>query len=221
MINTPSSLQEMIVQLNSWRGLAQERPQADEAILEEVKAAQLIDAQAPQADKATAGSQPISLLDQTKELYNCSTLLKELQVQLEESKSKDCQVAMCVIAIDGFDVIVEKYGALAADAVTQVVAKAVSAELPEKSLLGRYNKQQLILVLLDMDATAASLLADRLREGISSQAIAHNWQRFSVTASVGIAFFPDQAQEHNELIALAIKAARSAIARGGDRVVVV
>jgi len=221
MINTPSSLQEMIGQLNSWMGLAYEGHQVDETILEEVKAAQLTNTEDSQATKADYGSQSMPLLDQTKILYNYQAFLKELQGQLKENKSKEQQVAICVIAIDGFEAIVEKYGALTADTVMQIVAKTIRAELSEKSLFGRYDKQQLILVLPDIDAAAAALFADRLLRCIGGQTIAHNWQRFSVTASIGIAYFPDQAQEHNELIALAIKAARNATVRGGDRVVVV
>jgi GGDEF domain-containing protein len=56
---------------------------------------------------------------------------------------------------------------------------------------------------------------------MGNQVISHNWQSFSATASVGLAEFPDHANEYDELIARATEMMEHAIERGGDRVVAV
>ena len=46
----------------------------------------------------------------------------------------------------------------------------------------------------------------------------HNWQSFSVTASVGVASFPAHAESYDELLARSVEALEFALERGGDRV---
>jgi PleD family two-component response regulator len=43
----------------------------------------------------------------------------------------------------------------------------------------------------------ASLVGERIRLRVNSQAINHNGQNFSVTASIGVATFPDHANEYD------------------------
>jgi hypothetical protein len=50
------------------------------------------------------------------------------------------------------------------------------------------------------------LVGERIRLRVNSQAINHNGQNFSVTASIGVATFPDHANEYDLLIACAIEA---------------
>ena len=63
------------------------------------------------------------------------------------------------------------------------------------------------------------MVGERIRQRIGNQAIVHNWQNFSVTASVGVSTFPDHAAEYDELIACSMEALETALIRGGDRVV--
>ncbi|HNM50511.1 MAG TPA: hypothetical protein PKN86_12430, partial [Candidatus Obscuribacter sp.] len=60
---------------------------------------------------------------------------------------------------------------------------------------------------------------ERIRQRVGNQAIVHNWHNFSVTASVGVASFPEHASDYDVLIACAIEALDTALVRGGDRVV--
>jgi diguanylate cyclase (GGDEF)-like protein len=82
----------------------------------------------------------------------------------------------------------------------------------------KYHEQTFAVVLPGADAGAASMVAERIRQRVGNQAISHNWNNFSVTASIGVAAFPAHAAAYDELIARALEALKYAAIRGGDRV---
>jgi diguanylate cyclase (GGDEF)-like protein len=99
-----------------------------------------------------------------------------------------------------------------------VVANVLRGALRELDIPAKYADQQFCIVLPGTTVAGASLVAERIRQRIGNQAIAHNWQSFSVTASIGVAAYPSDATEYDELIARSIEAMGYAINRGGDRV---
>jgi len=160
----------------------------------------------------------LALLDSMTELYNHRTFLKELKAELNRAKRYGHHVALCMIGIDGMDGIRAHYGTLTVDAVAKVAANVIRETIREVDIAARYSNNEFVLVLPQTNAAGAALTAERLRVRCGNQAINHNWQTFSVTASVGVATFPQNASNYDELIARAWEALDYARARGGDRV---
>ncbi|MBA3857305.1 MAG: hypothetical protein C0507_10400 [Cyanobacteria bacterium PR.3.49] len=160
----------------------------------------------------------LALLDSMTELYNHRTFLKELKAELNRAKRYGHHVALCMIGIDGMDGIRAHYGTLTVDAVAKVAANVIREGIREVDIAARYSNNEFVLALPQTNAAGAALLAERLRVRCGNQAINHNWQAFSVTASVGVATFPQNASNYDELIARAWEALDYARARGGDRV---
>jgi len=160
----------------------------------------------------------LALLDSLTELYNHRTFLKELKAELNRAKRYGQHVALCMLGIDGMDGIRAHYGTLTVDAVAKVTANVIREGIREVDMAARYSINEFVLVLPQTNAAGAALTAERLRVRCGNQAINHNWQTFSVTASVGVATFPQNASAYDELIARAWEALDYARARGGDRV---
>lgn len=160
----------------------------------------------------------LALLDSLTELYNHRTFLKELKAELNRAKRYGQHVALCMLGIDGMDGIRAHYGTLTVDAVAKVTANVIREGIREVDMAARYSINEFALVLPQTNAAGAALTAERLRVRCGNQAINHNWQTFSVTASVGVATFPQNAGAYDELIARAWEALDYARARGGDRV---
>jgi diguanylate cyclase (GGDEF)-like protein len=160
----------------------------------------------------------LALLDSLTELYNHRTFLKELKAELNRAARYGQHVAIIMLGIDGIDGIRAHYGALTVDAVSKVTATVIREGIREVDLAARYSGNEFIIALPQTNAAGAALLAERLRVRCGNQAINHNWQTFSVTASVGVATFPQNGTAYDELIARAWEALDYARARGGDRV---
>ncbi len=160
----------------------------------------------------------LALLDSLTELYNHRTFLKELKAELGRAARYGQHVAVIMLGIDGIDGIRAHYGILTVDAVSKVTANVIREGIREVDLAARYSANEFVLALPQTNAAGAALLAERLRVRLGNQAINHNWQTFSVTASVGVATFPQNGSAYDELIARAWEALDYARARGGDRV---
>ncbi len=160
----------------------------------------------------------LALLDPSTELYNHRAFVKELKAELARAKRYKHSTSMCLISIDNFDQIVRDYGALTADAIQKVVANVIRTCVRETDIPAKYSSIQFGIVFPQTNAAGASLVAERMRQRIGNQAIVHNWQNFSVTASVGVATHPDHAHEYDELIARSLEGLEYATNRGGDRV---
>ncbi|HEY9678300.1 MAG TPA: GGDEF domain-containing protein [Drouetiella sp.] len=194
----------------------------DQAMLNRVR--DIEKASTPAAQMATISSargediERLALIDGLTELYNYKTFLKELKAEVGRSQRYKHSVALCLMAIDDFEAVTQQYGPLTGDAVMKVVANVLRGAVRELDIPAKYSDNQFCVVLPQTHAAGASLLAERIRQRIGNQAITHNWQSFSVTASLGVAAYPTHAEEYDELIARASEALEYAIARGGDRV---
>lgn len=160
----------------------------------------------------------LALLDPLTELYNHRNFLKELKSELSRAGRYGQHVALIMMGIDGIEGIRAHYGTLTVDAVSKVAANVIREGIREVDLAARYSSNEFVLALPQTNAAGAALLAERLRVRCGNQAINHNWQTFSVTASLGVATFPQNGSAYDELIARAWEALDYARARGGDRV---
>lgn len=160
----------------------------------------------------------LALIDSLTELYNHRTLLKELKSELNRARRYQQCVSVLMLGVDGLDAIKSQFGPLTFDAVQRVVAHVVRDGIREVDFGSRYTQNEFVIVLPQTIPSGAALSAERIRQRIGNQAIVHNWQTFSVTASIGVVSFPQNGKEYDQLLARALEALEYARERGGDRV---
>jgi len=164
------------------------------------------------------GMDRLSLLDPLTELYNFRTFMKELKAELNRAKRYKQSCAIVLLTVDNFEGVVQQHGYLTGDAVLRVVANVLRTTLREADIPAKYGSQEFAIILPQTEPAGAAITAERVRKRIGNQAIAHNWQSFSVTASVGVASFPIHAEKYDEVLARCLEALHYAMERGGDRV---
>lgn len=163
----------------------------------------------------------LALLDPLTDLYNSRTFIKELKAELNRARRYQHAVALCMISIDNFEYLAKQYGPITADAILKIIGNAIKHGIREVDISGRYDKHQFIVALSKTGISGGAIVAERIRQRIAAQGISYNWESFSLTASFGVASYPEQATEYAELIAFALDAMEHATARGGDRVLAV
>ena len=116
------------------------------------------------------------------------------------------KVALCFIDLNYFKTINDSYGHKAGDAVLVHVAKAISAVIRESDMAARLGGDEFVVLLGGVNNLDDTL---RIRHEIQ-QAIARPFlfqgRDLSVTASVGVALFPDDAGQIDDLICSADEA---------------
>ncbi len=108
--------------------------------------------------------------------------------------------------IDHFKSVNDGHGHPAGDAVLRGVAKLLAGEARETDVVARYGGEEFALVLPETDSAAARSLAERIRVAVEGASFQTDGGNLRVTLSLGIATFPETAQQKQGLIDLADQA---------------
>ena len=109
------------------------------------------------------------------------------------------KVAVMFVDLDGFKAVNDDFGHEAGDHVLAQVATRLRACVRASDTAARIGGDEFMVVLVGLrDAEAAGQIADGIVEAVS-QPIAFASTTLTVGASVGIALFPDHAQDTNAL----------------------
>ncbi len=163
----------------------------------------------------------LALLDSLTELYNSRTFQKEIKDEVVRARRYKRPVSLCMLTIDDFKDISRQYGALMSDHVLKMAAQCVRSAMRDVDIPARYTADEFAVILPETNGANALVVAERIRQRIGNQSVAFNVKELKLTASLGVATFPTQARECEELIARCSQALELALERGGDCVCVV
>jgi len=134
-----------------------------------------------------------------------------------ESGPDGTALALMFIDLDGFKQINDEFGHDAGDAVLKTVSRRLAALMRKGDTAGRLGGDELVAVLPGVAShEEARRIAQQLLSSIR-QPIPADGQIYRVTASIGIALFPEAASGVIELMRAADKAMYAAKRAGGDR----
>ncbi len=113
------------------------------------------------------------------------------------------------------------YGHLAGDAVLAEIGRTINESIREYDVAGRFGGEEFAIVLPDTDQSAALAIAERLRHAVATRAIdvPGSQTAISVTMSLGLACFPEDATTTDELTHAADVAVYQAKLQGRNCVV--
>lgn len=140
--------------------------------------------------------------------------LKSFSKKFEEAfNNVNSGVSLILLDLDFFKKINDKYGHQAGNEILQHVADVLMQFQEESRTVARYGGEEFVLLLPDVEKKAAGLIAEDIRRTIADteyeirQGInCEETQIIKLTASVGVANYPEDCCEADELIAIADKA---------------
>ena len=138
-------------------------------------------------------------------------------LEREWSRSARSGQPFCVIMIDldQFKPVNDRHGHLEGDRVLSTVAKALSQDVRQSSVVARYGGDEFSVLVPDATAQEAKVLSERLRLNIVNNPFLASHQ---VTASFGIGSFPEHGTTHEEILHVADAGMFLAKHEGGNRV---
>jgi diguanylate cyclase (GGDEF)-like protein len=139
-----------------------------------------------------------------------------LRCLLEHALATRCDtVSVIMLDLDHFKRFNDSRGHLAGDSVLRAVSSIVRQSVREADLPARYGGEELCVVLPGRSLHEASVVAERLRARIE-----HELGGEGVTASFGVAAFPQHGQTRLELLSAADQALYASKRTGRNRVTV-
>jgi len=160
-----------------------------------------------------------ALVDSLTGLANRRSLEDTLRIQLARAERFGEEISLVLADLDDFKRVNDRYGHPAGDEVLRAFAGALTGTARVMDVAGRWGGEEFALVLPATDAPGAARLAERARAAIESESLETEEGRVAVTASFGVASFPE-CRELRELIAAADSALYAAKRDGKNRVVI-
>jgi len=142
-------------------------------------------------------------------------LEESLIEQLEKANTIGEKLSIIMFDLDNFKGINDSFGHQTGDQVLEDLCKIIMGAIRQQDLCGRYGGEEFIVILPNTGSQEALKVAERLRATVEKRRILG--EKRSVTVSMGIATFPDQAQWQQELIEKADQALYVAKEKGRNR----
>jgi len=129
-------------------------------------------------------------------------------------------MGLVMLDVDHFKDFNDSYGHQTGDRVLQELARVLVNTVRNVDLVARYGGEEFAIILLEIDRAKVLEVAGRLRKSVEELEVnSVQGQKLRITASFGLACFPDDAQDKSTLIQLADEALYRAKESGRNRIV--
>ncbi|MDQ3399015.1 MAG: diguanylate cyclase, partial [Deinococcota bacterium] len=133
-------------------------------------------------------------------LPNRALFYKELDEALKESKRSGKTVGLLYLDLDGFKFVNDSLGHSSGDSLLQAVALRLTASLRKKDMVSRLGGDEFIMILSRLrQPQDAAFVAQKILDSLAQPFLLAG-HKLTVSASIGIASYPDDAQEAEALI---------------------
>jgi diguanylate cyclase (GGDEF)-like protein len=122
--------------------------------------------------------------------------------------------------IDHFKIINDTYGHKVGDKVLEVLGVILKANVRDKDIVARYGGEEFMILLPNTSKLDAQKVAERIRKEIEETPLTEIGGPERFTASFGIAGFPEDGQDINDLFLKVDQALYEAKKLGRNRVIV-
>jgi diguanylate cyclase (GGDEF)-like protein len=149
-------------------------------------------------------------------LANSRSIRESLARMVAQAGRTFTSMSAVMFDLDHFKQINDGYGHERGDELLGAVGDLASSAVRASDVVGRYGGEEFLALLPSTDRDGALEAAEKLRRAISALSISGLPQ--TVTASFGVAVYPDDAVEPDELLRKADRALYKAKAAGRNRV---
>lgn len=142
----------------------------------------------------------LAITDSLTGLYNKRYFYERIAEIMSRAERYEQELAVMMIDLDRFKKINDTYGHPAGDFVLREVSRTLRESLRKIDLLARFGGEEFVVVLDGSDAEKALDKAEELRERVSELRFETERGEFRIHISVGIALFPEDSRQHDELL---------------------
>jgi diguanylate cyclase (GGDEF)-like protein/PAS domain S-box-containing protein len=151
-------------------------------------------------------------------LFNRRYLEDTFERELIRAARLDRPVSVVMGDLDHFKAVNDTYGHQAGDEVLREFGRLLRLHARGSDIYCRYGGEEFLLVLPDMTEETACERAEQLRMAIAAAPILYGESSIRVTASFGVATFPQHGNTGDDLIAAADDALYTAKESGRDQI---
>lgn len=159
----------------------------------------------------------LSQTDDLTKLHNARYLRQFLLNEIRRARRYGSNVSALFLDLDDFKRVNDAHGHLAGSHVLMEMAAVILSSIRDTDAVARYGGDEFVIVLPDAGMELAGTVAERIRSKIARHTFNGGRNlKLSLTASFGVAAFPQHASSPQQLIACADRAMYEAKAASKD-----
>jgi diguanylate cyclase (GGDEF)-like protein len=161
-----------------------------------------------------------SIRDSMTGLFNRSFMEIALEREMTRANRQGRQVAVMMIDIDHFKQFNDTFGHAAGDVVLREVAECMRVGVRGEDIVCRFGGEEFVVIMPEIATRGALDRAELLRRMVGDLSLRFHGQPLrQITISIGVAMFPDNSDNPDELLRSADHAMYAAKHKGRNRVV--
>jgi diguanylate cyclase (GGDEF)-like protein len=164
-------------------------------------------------------SEELSITDDLTKLFNSRYLNSYLLREVQRSRRYSAKVSLIFLDLDGFKNVNDQHGHLAGSRALVEVGAVIHNMVREIDVVSRFGGDEFTVILPQTGPDGAQVIAERMRRRIEETVFLETFGlKVRITASFGIACFPDHGQTKDVLIQKADQAMYRVKGRGKNGV---
>lgn len=161
----------------------------------------------------------LAYYDPLTALPNRTLLTDRMTLALAQARRRNQLLAVCYLDLDDFKPVNDTYGHKAGDAVLIEIAGRIKASLRDVDTVCRLGGDEFVILLAELHtSTMAREILARTLDSISAPCLLSEGISATVSGSIGVALYPSDAADADQLIRLADQAMYRAKQAGRNRV---
>jgi diguanylate cyclase (GGDEF)-like protein len=162
-----------------------------------------------------AEAERLSQTDDLTKLHNARYLRQFLLGEVRRARRYNSIVAALFFDLDDFKLVNDVHGHLVGSHVLMEMATIILSSVRDTDVVARYGGDEFVVILPESNVESAAFVAERVRRKIERNSFTGGrGLRLQLTASFGVATFPEHAQSPQQLVANADAAMYEAKAAG-------
>jgi diguanylate cyclase (GGDEF)-like protein len=160
-----------------------------------------------------------SIRDPITNLFNRHFMEESLELELRRAARNQRALGLIMLELDHFEDFVENFGRDGAETAVRETAGLLQTLVRREDVACRLGGEKFVIILTQGSPEVARQRSEGIRELVKKLDLKHRNQPLGrVTASIGVAFFPEHGRTVEALLRAAEGALHRARAEGGDRV---
>ncbi len=153
-------------------------------------------------------------------VYNHRHFQEKFNEILMRAERYNEKFSLILIDIDFFKKVNDTYGHQVGDIVLKKVAQTLQQVARKVDIVARYGGEEFAIICVNDDKRNSAKLAERIRKEIENLTIVFEGGKLKVTASLGVASFPEDGKDKVSIVESADRALYEAKHSGRNRVVI-